>query len=100
MNRADRFLWRALATVAVSPLLLAGCAALRIDHSKEVVAKLPSRYALVRRAIEQLKYGNSAPFQLCAGDACPKPTNKSLARATQTSNTDVVVMATALPAIT
>src|SRR5947207_6505391 len=100
MNRADRFLWLALATVAVSPLLLAGCAALRIDHSKEVVAKLPSRHALARRAIEQLKYGNAAPFEVCADDACPKPTDKTLTRATQTSNADVVVLATALPAIT
>jgi outer membrane protein OmpA-like peptidoglycan-associated protein len=100
MNRADRFLWRALATVAVSPLLFAGCAVLRIDHSKEVVAKLPSRHALARRAIEQLKYGNAAPFEVCADDACPKSTDKTLTRATQTSNADVVVMAIALPAIT
>src|SRR5206468_4925078 len=99
MNRADRFLWPALVTVAVSPLLLAGCAALSVDHPKEVVANLPSRHALVRRAIEQLKYGNSAPFELCAGDACPKPTDKSFPRATQTSNADVVVMPAALPTI-
>src|SRR6202030_2535741 len=70
------------------------------DHSKEVVANLPSRHALVRRAIEQLKYGSNAPFELCGSDACPKPTDKTLTRATQTSNADVVVMATAVHATT
>ena len=99
MNRASRFRWHALAIVAISALMLAGCAALGVDHPKEGVAQRPSRPALVRVAIEHLKYGNSAPFELCAGDTCPKPTTKSFTRAAQTSSTDLVVMPVALPTI-
>ena len=99
MSRADRLLRLAVATIAVSPLLLAGCAALSVDRPKEPIAQLPNRPGLVRLAIAQLQYGNSAPFQVCVGDACPKPTNKTLASATQRSNTDAVVMPADLPTI-
>ena len=77
MSRADRFLRLTVATIAVSPLLLAGCAALSVDRPKEPVAQLPNRPGLVRLAIAQLQYGNSAPFQVCVGDACPKPTQQN-----------------------
>lgn len=99
MSRADRFLRLTVATIAVSPLLLAGCAALSVDRPKEPIAQLPNHPRVVRLAIAQLQYGNSAPFQVCVGDACPKPTNKSLASATQRSNTEAVVMPADLPTI-
>ena len=99
MSRADRFLRLAVATIAVSPLLLAGCAALSVDRPKEPIAQLPNRPGLVRPAIAQLQYGNSVPFQLCVGDACPKPTHKTLASATQRSTTDAVAVPADLPPI-
>ncbi len=99
MSRADRFLRLAVASIAVSPLLLAGCAALSVARPKEPIAPLPDRPGLVRPAIAQLRYGNGAPFQVCVGDACPKPTPKTLASATQRSNTDVDVLPADLPTI-
>jgi outer membrane protein OmpA-like peptidoglycan-associated protein len=93
------FLQLTVATTAVSPLLLAGCAALSAHHPKQPIAHLSNRPGLVRLAIAQLQYGNGAPFQICAGDACPKPTNKTLASATQISSTDAVVMPADLPPI-
>ena len=99
MSRADRFLRLAVATTAVSLLLLTGCAALSVGRPKESGAQLPDRPGLVRLAIAQLRYGNSAPFQVCVGDACPKPTHKTLASATQRSNTDAGVMPADLPTI-
>lgn len=99
MSRADRCLRLTVATIAVSPWLLAGCAALSVDRPKESIAQLPNRPGLVRPAIAQLQYGNSAPFQVCVGDACPKPTNKTLASAAPRSNTDAVLMPADLPTI-
>lgn len=99
MTRADCFLRLAVATIAVSPLLLAGCAALSADRPKEPIAQLPNRARLVPLAIAQLQYGNSAPFQVCAGDACPRPTNKTLAGATESSNKDAVGIPADLPTI-
>jgi outer membrane protein OmpA-like peptidoglycan-associated protein len=93
MSDAHHLLRLTVATIAVSPLLLAGCAALNVDHPKEPLAQLPNRPGLVRLAIAQLQYGNSAPFQVCVGDACPKPTSKTLASTTPRSNTDVVMPA-------
>lgn len=89
MSRADCFLRLAAATIAVSPLLLAGCAALSVERPKEPLAPLPNRPGLVRPAIAQLQYGHSVPFEVCVGDACPKPTNKTLASAAQGSKTAV-----------
>ena len=99
MSRAHRFLRQTVATVAVSPLLLAGCAALSVDRPKEPLAQPRNRPGLVRLAIGQIQYGNSAPFEVCAGDACPKPTNKTRTSATQRSKTDAVVMSTERPTI-
>ena len=99
MSRAGHVLRLVVATIAVSPLLLAGCAALNVDRPKEPLAQLPNRPGLVRLAIAQLQYGNSAPFQVCVGDACPKPTSKTLASTTPRSNTDAVVMRAELPTI-
>ena len=99
MSRAAGFLRLTVATIAVSPLLLAGCAALGVDRPKEPIAQLPNHPRLVRLAIAQLQYGNSAPFQVCVGDACPKPTNKTLASGAQRSNTEAVVMPADVPAI-
>jgi outer membrane protein OmpA-like peptidoglycan-associated protein len=92
MSRAGHVLRIAVATIGVSPLLLAGCAALSVDRPKEPIAQLLNRPRLARLAIAQIQYGNSAPFQVCAGDACPKPTNKTRASATQRSTTDAVVV--------
>ena len=92
MIRAAHSLQLAVATIAVSPLLLAGCGALSVDRSKEPIAQLPNRPGLARLAIAQLQYGNGAPFQVCVGDACPKPTKKILAIASHRSNADAVVM--------
>ena len=92
MSRAGHVLRLVVATIAVSPLLLAGCAALSVDRPKEPIAQLLNRPRLARLAIAQIQYGNSAPFQVCVGDACPKPTNKTLASATQRSTTDAVVV--------
>ena len=99
MSRADRFLRLTVATIAVCPLLLAGCAALSVDRPKEPGAQLPNRPGPVRLAIAQLQYGNSAPFQVCVGDACPKATHKTLASAKQRSNTDAVVVPADVPTI-
>jgi len=99
MSGAHHLLRLAVATIAVSPLLLAGCAALNIDRPKEPLAQLPNRPGLVRLAIAQLQYGNSAPFQVCVGDACPKPTSKTLASTTPRANTDAVVMPAEPPTI-
>ena len=99
MSDAHHLLRLTVATIAVSPLLLAGCAALNVDRPKEPLAQLPNRPGLVRLAIAQLQYGNSAPFQVCVGDACPKPTSKTLASTTPRSNTDAVVMRAELPTI-
>ena len=99
MSRAGHVLRLVVATIAVSPLLLAGCAALSVDRPKEPIAQLLNRPELARLAIAQIQYGNSAPFQVCVGDACPKPTNKTLASATQRSTTDAVVVPTDLPTI-
>ena len=92
MSRAGHVLRLAVATIAGSPLLLAGCAALSVDRPKEPIAQLLTRPRLARLAIAQIQYGKSAPFQLCVGDTCPKPTNKTLASATQRSTTDAVVV--------
>jgi outer membrane protein OmpA-like peptidoglycan-associated protein len=92
MSRAGRSLRFAVATTAAAPWLLAGCAALGIDLPKAPIAQLPNRPSLVRLAIAQLQYGNGARFQICGGGACPKPTNKTLASATQRSSTDAVVV--------
>jgi outer membrane protein OmpA-like peptidoglycan-associated protein len=97
MSRADRFLPLAVATIAVSPWLLAGCAALVIDRAKEASAPLPSRPRLVGGSIAQLQYGHSAPFQVCVGNTCPKPTRKSLASATPRSDTAAVGMSAVPP---
>ena len=68
MSRAGHFLRLAVATIAVSPLLLAGCAALSVDRPKEPIAQLLNRPRLARLAIAQIQYGNSAPFRgLCRG---------------------------------
>ena len=99
MIRAGHFLRLAIATIAVSPLVLAGCAALSADRPKESIAQPPNRPGLVRLAIAQLQYGNGAPFQVCVGDACPKPTSKSFANAIQRSNTDAVVIPAEVPTI-
>ena len=99
MSRADRFLPLAVATIAVSPWLLAGCAALVIDRAKEASAPLPTRPRLVGGSIAQLQYGHTAPFQLCVGNTCPKPTRKSLASATPRSDTDSVRMSAVPPTI-
>ncbi len=99
MSRAGHVLRLAVATIAVSPLLLAGCAALSVDRPKEPIAQLLNRPRLARLAIAQIQYGNSAPFLVCVGDACPKPTNKTLASATQRSTTDAVVVPANLPPI-
>ena len=99
MSRADHFLRLAVATIAVSPLLLAGCAALSVDRPKEPIAQLLNRPRLARLAIAQIQYGNSAPFQVCVGDACPKATHKTLASAKQRSNTDAVVVPADVPTI-
>lgn len=90
MIRPDRLQLLAVATIAVSPWLLAGCAALSIDRSKEASAPLPSRPRLISGSIAQLQYGHSAPFQICIGNTCPKPTRKSLASATPRADTDTV----------
>jgi outer membrane protein OmpA-like peptidoglycan-associated protein len=97
MSRADRFLPLAVATIAVSPWLLAGCAALVIVRAKEASAPLPSRPRLVGGSIAQLQYGHSAPFQVCVGNTCPKPTRKSLASATPRSDTAAVGMSAVPP---
>ena len=99
MSRADRFLPLAVATIAVCPWLLAGCAALVIDRAKEASAPLPSRPRLVGGSIAQLQYGHTAPFQVCVGNTCPKPTRKSLASATPRSDTDSVRMSAVPPTI-
>jgi len=99
VSRATRFLRLAAATIAASPLLLAGCALLSIDRPKEAAASLPSRPRTIGVAIEQLQYGSSAPFHLCVGDACPKPTKKTLGSAIQVANTDPVGMPADLPTI-
>jgi len=99
MIRAGHFLRLAVATIAVSPLLLAGCAALGVDRQEEPIAQLLTRPRIARLAIAQIQYGDSAPFRVCVGDACPKPTHKTLASATQRSNTDAVVIPADLPTI-
>ena len=99
MNHADRLLRLAVATIAVCPLLLAGCAAPGFDRPKEPIAQLPNRPILVRLAIAQLQFRSGARFQLCAGDACPKPTNKTIASATQRSNTNPAAAAADPPMI-
>lgn len=99
MSRAAHFLPLAVATIAVSPWLLAGCAALGIDRGKEASAPLPSRPGLISGSIAQLQYGHSAPFQICVGNTCPKPTRKSLASATPRSDTATVGMSAVAPTI-
>ena len=99
MIRAGHFLRLAVATIAVSPLLLAGCAALGVDRQARTHRTTAQPSRLVRLAIAQLQYGNSAPFQVCVGDACPKPTSKTLASATQRSTTDAAVVPADLPPI-
>lgn len=98
MSRAARFLPLAVATIAVSPWLLAGCAALGIDRGKEASAPLPSRPRLISGSIAQVQYGHSAPFQICV-DTCPKPTRKSLASATPRSDAATVGMSAVAPTI-
>jgi outer membrane protein OmpA-like peptidoglycan-associated protein len=95
MIRAERWLPFAVATVAVPLLLLAGCAALGVDSAKVASTPLPSRPRLSGGSIEQLRYGKSAPFQVCAGNTCPKPTRKTLAGATPSSDADTTAMNTA-----
>jgi len=97
VSRGDRFLRFAMATIAVSPALLAGCAALTIHRAKEPIARVADRPRLIRLAVAQLQYGNNAPFQVCIGDACPQPTTKTRASAPQHSNADVVVVPVDLP---
>jgi len=99
MSRADRFLPLAVANIAVSTWLLAGCAALVIDRAEEASAPLRSRPRLVGGSIAQLQYGHGAPFQVCVGSTCPKPTRKSLASATTRSDTAAVGMPTVPPTI-
>lgn len=99
MIREDRWLSLAVATIAVPALLLAGCVALGIDRAKEASTPLPSRPRLIGGSIEQLRYGNSAPFQVCVGNTCPKPTRKTLASATQRSDTDAARMPADPPTI-
>jgi outer membrane protein OmpA-like peptidoglycan-associated protein len=99
MIRAGHWLQLAAATIAVSPLLLAGCAALSADRPKASIAQLPNRPVLVRLAIAQLQYGNGAPFQVCVGDACPTPTSKTLASTTQRPNADAVLIPADFPTI-
>jgi outer membrane protein OmpA-like peptidoglycan-associated protein len=99
MNHADRLLRLAVATIAVSPLLLAGCAALGVDRPKEPIVQQPNRPSLDRLGIAQLQYGSGARFQVCAGDACPTRTNKTIASATQRSNTDAAAAAADPPMI-
>jgi outer membrane protein OmpA-like peptidoglycan-associated protein len=99
MSRADHFLRLAVATIAVSPLLLAGCAALSLDRPREPIAQPLNRPSLARLAIAQIQYGNSAPYEVCVGDACPKPTRKTLASATQRSTIDAAVVPADLPPI-
>jgi outer membrane protein OmpA-like peptidoglycan-associated protein len=99
MSRAGHVLRLVVATIAVSPLLLAGCAALSVDRRTEPIAQPLNRPSLARLSIAQIQYGNSAPFQVCVGDACPKPTNKTLASATQRSATNAVVVPADLPPI-
>jgi len=99
MTRADRWLSLAVATIAVPPLLLAGCTAFGIDRAKEASTPLPSRPRLIGGSIEQLRYGKSAPFQICAGNTCPKPTRKTLAGATPRADADTTAMPIAAPMI-
>ena len=93
MSRADRLLRLAAATLAASPLLLAGCAALTVDRPTEPIAQRPNQPQPLRLAIAQLQYGNGARFQVCAGDTCPKPTSKTFPTAAPRSNTNAVVSA-------
>ena len=99
MILADRFLPLAVATIAVSPWLLAGCAALGIDRAKEASVPLPSRPRLMAGSIAQLQYGRSAPFQVCAENTCPKPTRKNLATATHRLDSDTGAMPADPPTI-
>ena len=99
MSRADRFLPLAVATIAVSTWLLAGCAALVIDRTEEASAPLRSRPRLVGGSIAQLQYGHGAPFQVCVGNTCPKPTRKSLATATHRLDSDTGAMPADPPTI-
>jgi len=99
MSRAGNFLRLAGAATAVAPWLLAGCAALSVDRPKEPIAQQSSRPWLARLAIAQLQFGNSAPFEVCVGTACPKPTSKTLASTAHGSNSDAAVMPAALPGI-
>ena len=92
MSCADRLLRLAVATIAVSPWLLAGCAALSVDRPEEPIVQLANRPSLLRLAIAQLQYGNGARFQICGGGACPKRTGKTLTSAAQRSNADAVVV--------
>ena len=99
MIRADRLLPLAVAMIAVPPLLIAGCAALGIDRAKEASAPLPTRPRLIGGSIAQLQYGHSAPFQVCVGNTCPKPTRKTIVSATQRSDTDTAGMPATPPTI-
>src|SRR5262249_25845867 len=99
MIRAERCLSLAVAPIAAPLLLLAGCAALGVDSAKVASIPLPSRPRLVGGSIEQLRYGKDAPFQVCAGNTCPKPTRKTLAGATPRSDADTTGMLTAPPRI-
>ena len=72
-----RFVPLALAVVMVSPPLLAGCAALAA-RSAPATSQVLHRSPPVQLAIEQVRHGANAPFELCPIDACPKPTPKTL----------------------
>lgn len=78
MNGADRILVLLAATLCA--VLLAGCTAFAVDRPKETTAvSLPERARLVLLTIAQLEDGHGVSFRVCVGDACPKPTRKTLA---------------------
>lgn len=99
MSRAATVLRLPAATLAVSPLLLAGCVVLNVDRPKQSTAPLPSRPGLVVGSVAQLRYGNGAPYEVCVANACPKPTHKTLASATRTSQTDAIAPVAEAPTI-
>jgi len=91
MSPADRFLRLLPTTLAAVSLLLAGCVVVNVDRAWDSTAQVSSRPGVFVLSIAQLRYGNGAPYEVCVGDACPKPTRKSLASAMRTSQADTAV---------
>ena len=97
MSRSGRLLRLAAATLAASPLLLAGCAALTVERPAEPIAQRPSQPQPLRLAIAQLQYGNGAPFEVCAVDTCLRSTQKTFPTAAPTPGVNAVVTPVTLP---